>query len=112
MELQEAKDILGGCVRSENRDHAFGDCEVFWTKNGLLIAEGYFGGGDASVRIDEPEGSFKGEQAHALRAFGTTGLISRNDETGPDEFVLGEVMPGLSKGDVFHELTGEYLDGS
>lgn len=110
MELQEAKDILSGCVRSESRDDAFGDCEVFWTKEGLLVAEGYFGSGSSCVYLDDPGGLFTGNNAHELRKLGTTGLTSRNDETGPDEFTPGEMMPGLSKGDVYHELTGGYLD--
>lgn len=113
MELQEAKDVLNGCKRGECRDHAFGDREVYWTKAGEDIAGGYFGGGSAEVWFEAPlEGSFKGDDAYELAKCGSTVEVSRNDSTGPDEYNEGEIMPGLSKGDVFHELTGTYLDGS
>lgn len=114
MELDEAKTILNDLERWECRDHAFGDMELGWTDaTGGEVAGGYVGGGEASVYFSEPfEGSFKGEEARELIKCGKTVNVSRNDSTGPDEFVEGQVMPGLSKGDVFHELTGRYLDGS
>jgi len=109
--LDEAKKVLDGCVRSELRDHAFGDAEVFWEKDGKEVASGYFGGSIASVSGGEI-GSFDGQDARVLRSCGTEGEIERNDETGPDTYAEGDTMPGLSKGDVFHELTGSYLDES
>jgi hypothetical protein len=52
-----------------------------------------------------PIGSFKGNEARRLRECGIEGKIERNDETGPDEFVVGQVMPGLTKAGVLEEIT-------
>lgn len=118
MNLEEAKKLLEDSTRSELRDHAFGDREVFWEKDGQTIATGYFGGGQGSVSFDvgdeipDDTTSFDGEEARELSSLGKLGEIGRNDETGPDTFTEGDVMPGLSTGDVFHELTGKYLDES
>lgn len=109
MNFQEAKELLSSCERSELRDHAFGDSEIFWSKDGKEVGGGYFGGKEASVWIDD-QASFDGEEARTLRECGTLTNVERNDETGPDDYTEGDVMPGLSKGDVFHELTGQYLD--
>lgn len=119
MNFDEAKELLEGCVRHELRDHAFGDTEVTWRKDGVIVAHGYFSGSSAYVTIasDLPEGdpmgvstSFHGDLSREMRNCGTEGSISRNDETGPDDFVEGDIQPGLSIGDVFTELTGGYLD--
>lgn len=111
MELGEAKELLDACTRHELRDHAFGDMEVSWTKDGIDMADGYFGRSMASVTIGGGRtGSFSGADAHELASCGTLGVRCRNDETGPDDFHLGEIQPGLSVGDVFHELTGAYMD--
>lgn len=115
MDVEYAKTLLRGCVRAELRDHAFGDAEVFWIdEHKREVATGYFGGDDSSVTVNDLEDEtgqtfyfFKGEDARALRECGTEGPISRNDETGPDEFIEGAVMPGLTKEAVFRELTGE-----
>jgi hypothetical protein len=121
MDISEAKEKLNACERAELRDHAFGDTEVFWYKDGVLVANGYFSGTTADVWIEsnhtlgDPNRvsiTFHGAESHELRKCGTEGPVSRNDETGPDDYVEGEIMPGLSKGDVYHELTGEYWDGS
>jgi hypothetical protein len=85
-------------------------------KDDKRIATGYFGGESAEASIvdhitQQPLASFSGDDARSLLDCGTL-EVSRNDETGPDEFTEGEVMPGLSKSDVFHELTGKYLDES
>lgn len=104
MELSEAKATLNLCVRGECRDHAFGDVEVFWTRDGEEVADGYFGGGTASVHVQGT--SFQGSEAHELRACGAEGEIGRNDETGPDEFIEGFTMPALTKEYVRHELEG------
>ena len=109
MNVEEAKKILDGCVRSECRDHAFGDKEVFWTKNGVDTAEGYFGSSMASVTIYEGEDttfSFKSDDALSLMNAGTLGQVGRNDETGPSEFSLGATMPGLTLEGVRQELEG------
>ena len=109
MDLSDARQRLVGTTRHELRDHAFGDREVTWVKNGTLIASGYFGGGAGHVSFHAASISFVDNEARSLLDCGTL-EVSRNDETGPDEFTEGDVMPGLSKGDVYHELTGEYLD--
>lgn len=105
MEFSEAKEVLTGCVRSELRDHAFGDAEVFWERDGVEVAGGYFGGGHTDVWfVGEIEGEFKGDEARELRKCGTKGPVDRNDETGPDDYVEGEIMPGLTKEAVRAEL--------
>lgn len=127
--IDQAKTLLDAAERSELRDHAFGDVEIYWyaTFQGkrIEVAAGYFGSGQHDgVTIYNPRkllgedivyeavASFNGKESWVLRNCGTEGDIGRNDSTGPDEFVVGQIMPGLSKGDVFHELTGSYLDDS
>lgn len=110
MDFSEAKEFLSGCVREELRDHAFGDTEVFWKKHGSHVAGGYFGGGQADVWFssseDEPSiDSFTGNEARELRNCGSEGHVERNDETGPDTFVEGYIMPGLTKEAVLEEIT-------
>lgn len=110
MELAEAKELLDSCDRSELRDHAFGDVEVFWSKDHEEIGGGFFGGGNASVWISGKDTAFDNDEARSLRECGKLVAVERNDETGPENFTEGDIQPGLSKGDVFHELTGQYLD--
>lgn len=109
MDVEYAKTLLRGCVRSELQDHAFGDAEVFWTEGETEVATGYFSRGIESVSITVPDGQaiFTGETARELRTCGVEGTIGRNDETGPDEFVEGRIMPGLTPELVYKELTGE-----
>jgi hypothetical protein len=60
----------------ELRDAAFSDVEVYWLKNGVQVATGYFG------RTSEVSGagwSFDGDQAWALRGCGTVGVIENNE---------------------------------
>lgn len=104
MTLEEAKVFLAGCERGELRDHAFGDAEVWWTKDGANVAGGYFGE-SSEVSIDG-HGAFRGREADELRSVGKLGAVERNDSTGPAEFVQGQVMPGLSPAGVYEELTG------
>jgi hypothetical protein len=110
MELEQAKQLLKSTVRQELRDHAFGDVEISWMVGAEQLASGYFSGTSQLVSIMGT--SFDGDDARALRDCGIEGVIERNDETGPEEYTEGDVMPGLSKGDVFQELTGSYLDES
>ena len=88
MSFAEAKNLLGLCKRLENRDHYFSDREVFWVRGDVEVAEGYFGGGDASVYIHEEFGgrSFHGQEALDLSKVASIVEIGRNDETGPDEY--------------------------
>lgn len=107
MDLEEAKTLLSGAIRHELRDHAFGDTEVYWVLKGKEIATGYFGGGTADVSIiSNSNTSFEGEDARALRNLGEMGDVARNDETGPDTYVEGQTMPGLTLEGVREELTG------
>lgn len=113
MDLSDARQRLVGTNRHELRDHAFGDAEVHWTIGDHVVAYGLFGGGHvAAVQIynadDEPIATFEREDAYALREEGHL-IATRNDETGPDEYQEGKVMPGLTKEGVYKELTGEDL---
>ena len=104
MTVDEAKVLLTTCVRSELRDHAFGDMEVTWLdKQGNVVADGYYG---SSSHVGFDGSAFKGEDARELRSCGSEGEVSRNDETGPDEFRQGEIMPGLTLAGVRKELEG------
>lgn len=107
MNFEEAKIFLNKHIRWELRDHAFGDLEFGWTDvSGKEIAGGYSGGGKCEVWITgDPVAFFNGDTARELKTFGITGKISRNDMTGPDEFVEGYIMPGLTKEAVLEEIT-------
>jgi hypothetical protein len=108
MNLEEAKTLLNGATRHELRDHAFGDMEVYWVKNGKEIACGYFGGDHAEISVFKPAAdatTFDGDDARALRECGTLGMAARNDETGPNEFIEGQTVPGLTLEGVREELT-------
>ncbi len=104
MTLDEAKALLATCERDELRDHAFGDCEVYWMKGETEIASGYFGGEDAEVHIGETV--FIGVAAGELRTLGMRGFVERNDSTGPDTYQEGECQPGLTLEGVQKELEG------
>lgn len=84
----EAMNLLGLCRRYESRDHAFNDREVFWRRDEIEVADGYFGGGTASVYIhaDFGGGTFYGDEARKLVERGSSAVIGRNDETGPDDY--------------------------
>lgn len=103
MTLEEAKALLSQCNRNELRDHAFGDVEVLWFK-GVLIATGYFNRDSSTVHIIEQDQTFSGDEASELICLGTLTKLSRNDTTGPDEFVKGQTMHGLTKEGVGEEL--------
>jgi len=110
MTVIEAKEVLSKANRWELRDHAFGDREVGWDQNGKEIASGYFSGCTQEVGIVLSDGSyivFDGADASELAMCGTLGTVERNDETGPEEYVQGQVMPGLTLEGVRKELCGE-----
>lgn len=104
MNVETAKNILNQCERHELRDHAFGDMEVSWTKDGNEVGAGYFGGGVADVSLIGEFSDFHDEDARALQSCGTLAHVERNDSTGPEEFVEGQTMPGLTKEGVREEL--------
>ena len=128
MTYEEAAELLSGCVRDELRDHAFGDAEVYWLHNGLEVGFGYFGkeaevsiwgcGPNLPIAGTDPPVScplstamhFTGSEALKLWKCGSRVVISRNDETGPDEFVAGKTMESLTLGGVLDELTTKYGD--
>lgn len=97
MDLNEAREILNSATRSENRDHYFGDREVYWDKDGEEVASGYFGGTAREVTIiisrDNPSENqpmqtitFEGDEAYELVKCGASVDIGRNDSTGPDRY--------------------------
>ena len=104
MTLEEAKKLINSCTRHELRDHAFGDSEVYWEKDGKEVADGYYGRNASCGSINEyvdgkpvgVEWSFSGREALELRKCGTTGGIERNDSTGPDRYQEGACMPSLT----------------
>lgn len=110
---EETRTLLSTLKRSELRDHAFGDREIFWEdSSGKLIAEGYAGGSGTpcvgSSNEETPlefEFSFTGSDALDLVKCGTLGNVERNDSTGPDRYQDGKCMPGLTLEGVRKELT-------
>lgn len=114
MTLDEAKTLLSACVRDELVDHAFGDAEVSWMRNGVEVACGYFGGTGDSVGsydlITDTEDqkakrwSFKDADARQLRYLGNSGRHDRNDSIGPDNYIEGQCMPELTLGGVLKEI--------
>lgn len=88
------KDFLNQCERSELRDHAFGDRELFWAFDGVDVAGGYFNRDGRSVWINDCEIVFKGDvlmlvhtefsgdEALELSKCGKVGKIYRNDMQG------------------------------
>jgi len=90
MTLEEAKKVLDDCQRDELRDHAFGDAEVSWMRDGEEVASGYFGS-TASVSFYKngtckSVAGFEGEDARKLRWCGNAGVSERNDSTGPGRY--------------------------
>lgn len=106
MTREEAKELLNGCERHELRDHAFGDAEIFWENKGEVVAEGYFGASFAEVWIKSTGVRFTNDFAWDMRKCGELGETSRNDETGPDTYIEGQIMRGLTLEGVREELTG------
>ena len=107
MTSKEAKKFLDGCVREELRDHAFGDAEVYWMRDGEEFAFGYFGSESDVVGGSIPHPwEFKGREARELRKCGTLGAVERNDSTGDDVYREGECRYGLTLAGVLSELTG------
>ena len=68
MNIEEAKKILNKCVRSELRDHAFGDREIFWFSGDAdkAVATGYVGNGSISVGFTDGTATFKHDEARQL----------------------------------------------
>lgn len=107
MTLDEAKALLSTASRNELRDHAFGDCEVTWERDGAVVADGYFGTEAASVAVGRV--TFVGESAWALRDLGARGAVERNDSTGPEAYAEGRTMPALTPAGVLAEITSRRI---
>jgi hypothetical protein len=94
MELAEARELLGACVREELQDHISSDVEVFWSKEYVQIADGHFSDSTANVwfkTAGRPSGAcFYGQPALELRYCGTEGAVYRKD--GTENAVL-DVLP-------------------
>jgi hypothetical protein len=98
--LEEARTILNGAIRTECRDHAFGDREVYWYTEDQIaridsedpegvewgdeVGGGYFGQGGSTVWIGET--TFNGADAYELVKCGQRAQIGRNDTTGDDQY--------------------------
>ena len=104
MTLEQAKNELKDTVRHELRDHAFGDREVTWMRGENELASGYFGSSGSEVSVGGV--GFDGADARALLECGTLS-VSRNDSSGPAEFVEGVIMPDLTMEDVRYEMMKE-----
>jgi cold shock CspA family protein len=80
--LREAEALLADSSRYALSDHAFGDSEVTWMKDGKLVASGYFGR-TSSVTLEETADrdatSFADEAAMRLRYCGKLARHERND---------------------------------
>lgn len=111
MDFDVAKQLLNTAVKYELRDHAFGDVEMEWFDGETRVGYGYFSSTHAGVSVTDAAtgmtGEFEGHEAHELRKCFASEQTERNDSTGPDEFKLGKVMPGLTKEGVRQELEGE-----
>jgi hypothetical protein len=104
--LDEAIALLSTAKREELRDHAFGDCEVYWMKGDEEIAGGYFGASSRTVQVyfDGGQVTFEGADADRLRECGAVGKVERNDSTGPAAYREGETMPALTLDGVLKEI--------
>lgn len=114
MNLESAAELLNTCVRDELRDHAFGDREVSWLKDGTEVAMGYFGSSSSVSIFDggtDSNGiktafSFEDADARRLAECGELASAVRNDTTGPEVYQDGVCMPGLTLEGVRKELEG------
>lgn len=81
MDLAETKALLEGATRQQLVDRAFGDAEVYWYRDGAMIANGYFGR-SSEVFVLSVSQTFTGKDADALRYCGTLTQSQRNDSQG------------------------------
>ena len=115
MTLDQAVEILNSAVRSELRDHAFGDREISWEREGVQVADGYsgstgtyvdfYGEGEGEDGFPTTVGEFEGRDAFKLLECGSEGHVERNDSTGPSKYTDGVCMPSLTLKGVRDELT-------
>jgi hypothetical protein len=115
MTLDEAIYFLMSCDRYDLCDHAFGDKEVRWLKDGKEVASGYFGGSRNASHVaifgpvDErgliPSiGTFDDAEGTRLQYLGNLKRTDRNDTTGPFKYKQGQIMTKLTLDYVFKEM--------
>lgn len=100
--MNDVMKLLRCCLRHELRDHAFGDVEVTWSKDGQDVASGYFNRTGGMVSCGDQ--TFTGIAAEPMRNLGTLSTVERNDSTGPAIFQEGVIMPALTTEYVRYEL--------
>jgi hypothetical protein len=83
MPVEKAAEFLRIAKRDVLDDHAFGDAEVGWIRDGKEVATGYFGYQDARVTVLAADGfettTFRDKDAEALRRLGHCVQYTRND---------------------------------
>lgn len=85
--LIQAIEIIRGSEKFQLRDHVYGDREVTWERDGVKIADGYFG--NSARRVTVQGVTFKDEDAYTLDRIACIyprGSFTRNDETGDDNY--------------------------
>lgn len=89
MPFEYAKTFLAASTRDALVDHAFGDSEVFWLREGREVASGYMGRSSKSVSVNETKHfaatKFQDKEAEELDALGQRGHIDHNDAGDPRE---------------------------
>lgn len=83
MTFDEAKTLLASCKREELCDHAFGDREFYWMREGKEVAYGYAG---KLYEVAIGDTHFGGDEAKELASLGANVNTSRNDTTGPEQY--------------------------
>lgn len=97
MNLEEAKECLSICKRTELRDHFFHDREVDWYFEGVHVASGYFSLKERNITIYKyvTDGTFErlaqfdNSEADQLVGLGESFELSRNDKVGPEKYYGG-----------------------
>ena len=102
MTLDQAVEILNSAVRSELRDHAFGD-DGYSGSSGTYVD--FYGEGEGEDGFPTTVGEFEGRDAFKLLECGSEGHVERNDSTGPSKYTDGVCMPSLTLKGVRDELT-------
>lgn len=83
MTFEQAKIFLATCERNRLVDKFYGDEEIDWCQDDIVVAGGYKSSHSSSVSIDETlefaQTSFVGDQADILCGIGLLGKCTRND---------------------------------
>lgn len=88
MTIEIVKEVLAKCIRSELRDHYFGDREISWQLNGKDVAEAYMGK-EAEFHFTHNGIEFDTKNSNLISdliKLGTIGNIERNDSTGDSTY--------------------------